>query len=78
MATDLLIPAKTAAEILGLARLTRTGRPSNHPSFLARMEQRYGEAFPRPRWNGNRRYYEQSEILHFKDSLPTTKKASVT
>lgn len=73
MPNDLLIPAKLAAELLGLPRVTRNGRPSNHCSFLKRMELQHPETFPLPHWNGTRRYYEQAEILAFKNALPRLK-----
>lgn len=73
MATENLVPAKSAAELLGLASRTRSGKPSNHCSFLQRLEERFPDTFPKAKWIGARRYYEAVEIDAFKKTLPTTK-----
>lgn len=74
MAThETLVPAKRAAELLGLPRRSRNDTPSNHGAFLARLEARYPDKFPKARWDGSRKYYKISEVHAFIEALPTSK-----
>jgi len=66
------LTARDCASFFGFRARTRDGKPTNHSTFLRRMEDRYPD-FPKPRWNGTRKLYDLAELEAFKKTLPTEK-----